>query len=73
MAIVQEEYVCANGVILTYTYSDNNKKIRQIETGNIYDDAYDIPNRYTYEETDIESDLPIVEEPIDNEGEDIIE
>lgn len=35
-------------------YSDNNVKLRQIETGNIYEDAVDvIPCRYTYEETDI--------------------
>ena len=41
-------------------YSDKNLKIRQIETGNLYDSAEDnIPCRYTYEETDI----PIPEEP----------
>lgn len=35
-------------------YSDENMKLRQIETGNIYEDAVDvIPCRYTYEETDI--------------------
>lgn len=34
-------------------YSDAGMKIRQVETGNIYDDAADIiPCRYTYEETD---------------------
>lgn len=34
-------------------YSDAGMKIRQIETGNIYDDAADIiPCRYTYEETE---------------------
>jgi len=34
-------------------YSDRLKKLRQIETGIIYDDAVDIiPCRYTYEETD---------------------
>lgn len=34
-------------------YSDRNVKIRQVETGNVYDDAADvIPCRYTYEETD---------------------
>lgn len=34
-------------------YSDKNMKLRQIETGNIYEDAVDvIPCRYTYEETD---------------------
>lgn len=35
-------------------YSDSGMRIRQVETGNIYDDAADmIPCRYTYEETDI--------------------
>lgn len=35
-------------------YSDLNMKIRQVETGNLYDDAVDvIPCPYTYEETDI--------------------
>lgn len=39
-------------------YSDKNMKIRQIETGIVYDDAVDIyPCPYTYEETD---------EPIDD-------
>lgn len=45
-------------------YSDENLKIRQIETGIVYDDAVDvIPCRYTYEETDI----PI--EPIEEDEE----
>ena len=35
-------------------YSDKNMKLRQIETGNIYEDAVDvIPCKYAYEETDI--------------------
>lgn len=35
-------------------YSDLNMKIRQVETGYLYDDAVDvIPCPYTYEETDI--------------------
>ena len=35
-------------------YSDINMKIKQLETGIIYDDAVDVvPCRYTYEETDI--------------------
>jgi len=52
MAIVQENYVCKNGVNLTKTYSDNSNYIKQVETGIIYAEAYDIPNRYTYVETD---------------------
>ena len=49
----QETYICKNGHVLIHTYSDINMKIRQIESGEIYDDAYDEPNVYTYEETDI--------------------
>ena len=43
------------------TYSDLNLKIRQIETGNIYDEAIDLESQvFTYEET---------EEPIEYEEE----
>ncbi len=42
---------------LVHTYSDLGLKIRQVETGIIYDAADDvIPCRYTYEETDIPVD-----------------
>ena len=35
-------------------YSDSGMKLRQVETGILYDDAVDvIPCRYTYEETDV--------------------
>lgn len=50
--LIQENYICKNGVVLTHTYSDNGYKIRQIETGDLYDEAYDIPNKYTYEESE---------------------
>lgn len=53
---------------LVYTYSDEQFKIRQIETGIVYDTAYDVaPCRYTYEETDekIEPIPPLPEEVID--------
>ena len=44
-------------------YSDNGMKIRQVETGVVYDDAIDVlPCKYTYEETD---------EPIESEVEEI--
>ena len=40
-------------------YSDEDKMIRQIETGRIYAEAVDIiPCRYTYEETDEEIKKP---------------
>ena len=42
-------------------YSDENKMILQLETGDLYGEAVDIvPCRYTYTETDI----PIEEETI---------
>lgn len=38
---------------IIHTYSDTGHKIRQIETGIVYDAADDVvPCRYTYEETD---------------------
>lgn len=43
-----------DGVKLYRTYSDEQYKIKQVETGNIYDEAIDIENaNYTYEETDV--------------------
>ena len=48
-----------DGVNLYRTYSDESYRIKQIETGFIFDEAIDIENApYTYEETDI----PIEEE-----------
>jgi len=45
-------------------YSDQGVKIRQIETGFLFDEAGDdIPCAYTYEETDIPVDpIPLEEE-----------
>lgn len=44
-------------------WSDQDVKLRQIETGELYDDAVDvIPCRFTYEETDV----PIEDEEIDD-------
>lgn len=38
-------------------YSDQNVKLRQIETGCLYEDAVDkVPCVYTYEETDVPID-----------------
>ena len=57
--MIKKEYLetRTDGVKLYRTYSDTNHYIRQVETGNIYFDAYfdaidveDAP--YTYEETD---------------------
>lgn len=52
--IIQEEYICKNGVHMTRTYSDAGVFIVQKETGIIYQEAYDsIPASYAYEETEI--------------------
>lgn len=52
--IVREFYLKRkDGVNLYKTYSDENYKIRQIETDAIYDEAIDVENaEYTYEETE---------------------
>ena len=43
-----------DGVILWRTYSDDLKKIRQIDTDTLYDEAVDVDSStHTYEETDI--------------------
>lgn len=48
-------------------YSDRGVMIRQIETGNLYEDAVDVlPCRYTYEETD----EPIRPDEIEAEAQD---
>ena len=68
MAIIREN-ITIGSEVLVHTYSDEHKKIRQIETGIVYDDAIDVPNRYTYEETDIESELIIEQQTEQNEVE----
>ena len=46
------------------TYSDEGYFIRQIKTGNVYEEAIDLESKlFTYEETDI----PIVEEIDENQ------
>lgn len=48
-------------------YSDRGVMIRQVETGNLYEDAVDtVPCRYTYEETD----EPITPDETEAEAED---
>lgn len=52
--MVKKEYhsTRADGVKLYKSYSTDNFKIRQIETGHVYDSAIDVENApYTYEET----------------------
>lgn len=52
--IVKEFYLTReDGVNLYRTYSDENYKIRQVETNIVYDEAIDVENAgYTYKETE---------------------
>lgn len=54
--IIQEKVIINNQELL-YTYSDIGNFILQVETGIIYDAAYDvIPCRYTYTETEFKKE-----------------
>ncbi len=53
--MIKQEKVGKNGlgVELIRTYSDERFRIKQLETGDIYDEAIDIiDSTFTYEETD---------------------
>lgn len=63
--IVQEELV-VGGRKLIRTYSDSNRYIIQNETGVVYSEAVDVPNKYTYTESEKEIEAPILEESNDN-------
>jgi hypothetical protein len=56
--LVQE--TLPNGLVKTY--SDASLMIKQIETGELYEEAIDIANKYTYEETDIKIIIEEVED-----------
>ena len=57
--LIREFYMeRTDGVKLYRTYSDEEYKIRQNETGIIYDEAIDIEDSpYTYTETDIKIEI----------------
>jgi len=61
--MIVSEYVDNNTRIRHW--SDAGYKIRQTETGRVYDDAVDVlPCRYTYEETDEPVDVLPEEESL---------
>jgi hypothetical protein len=49
--MIIQENINVNGVDLVKTYSDLYM-VKQVETGIFYSEAIDVPNKYTYEETD---------------------
>lgn len=51
--MIKQETIIINNKEFLHTYSDTKYYILQVETNNIYDEAYDIiPCKYTYTETD---------------------
>lgn len=55
--IIQEK-VKINNVDFIYTYSNNKYLIKQVETGELYVDAYDLAElKKEYEETDIQNNM----------------
>ena len=50
--MIKQKEVILGGNKFLHTYSDKGFYIEQIETGSLYDEAYDvIPCKYTYRET----------------------
>jgi hypothetical protein len=66
--IVKELYKIRNdGLKLYRTYSDKDYKIKQVETGCIFDEAIDLEtSNYTYVETDIKIEETEDLEVLDN-------
>ena len=62
--VIKKEYATRkDGVRLLISYSDGGKKIRQEQTGILYDSAVDVESApFTYSETD-----EPVDEPVDSE------
>ena len=55
--MIIKENVKINGVDFIYTYSDGQYIIKQVETGELYAEAYDLAEQQKeYEETDIKID-----------------
>lgn len=65
--MLKQETIIVNGRELIKTYSENNKYIIQNETGAKYTEAIDIPNKYSY--TESEEDIKVEEEDIKPEEE----
>lgn len=56
--MIIKEKVKINNVDFIYTYSNNKYLIKQVETGELYVDAYDLAESpKEYEETDIQNNM----------------
>ena len=49
--MIKQETITINGRTLVKTYSDSGKYVIQNETGIEYTEAVDIPNKFTYTES----------------------
>lgn len=58
--MIKQETIIVNGRQLVKTYSDAGKFIIQNETGGKFTEAIDIPNKFTYSESD--ENIPVEEE-----------
>lgn len=56
--MLKQETIIINGRELVKTYSDSNKYIIQNETGVKYSEAVDVPNRFTYRESEEDIEKP---------------
>lgn len=67
--MLKQETIIVNGRELVKTFSDAGKYIIQNETGAIYTEAIDIPNKYTYTESEedikVEDDDETIEEKLE--------
>ena len=50
--MIKQETITINGRTLIKTYSDSGKYVIQNETGVKYSEAVDVPNRFTYRESE---------------------
>lgn len=50
--MIKQETITINGRTLIKTFSDSGKYIIQNETGVKYSEAVDVPNRFTYRESE---------------------
>lgn len=55
--MIKQEQIVINGRQLVITYSDDGKYIIQNGTGIKYEEAIDIPNKYSY--TESAEDIPV--------------
>ena len=60
--MIIQKTVIINNKKFKHTFSDQSKYIKQVETGAIYNEAYDVINRnFTY----IETDTPLSQDDLD--------